>query len=84
MKWTQVQGKGRRVKEGSRRRREGTLLKQAHERTRDEGFFANNTHVLVSLTLHSRAAFVGLCGLDTFAEARHVEDMLCLQGKKRV
>jgi hypothetical protein len=42
----------------SRHRREDVLLKQAHERTRDEGFFANNTHVLVHLTLHSWTAFV--------------------------
>ena len=28
-------------------RRKDVLLKQAHERTCDEGFFANNMHVLV-------------------------------------
>ena len=31
----------------SRHRREDVLLKQAHERTCDERFFANDTHVLV-------------------------------------
>jgi len=30
---------------------EDVLLKQVHERARDESFFANNTHVLVCLTL---------------------------------
>jgi hypothetical protein len=34
------------------------LLKQAHERTRDEGFFANNGHVSVRLTFRSLAAFL--------------------------
>jgi len=43
----------------SRHRREDVLLKQACERTRDERFFANDTHVLVLLTLCSWAAFVG-------------------------
>lgn len=41
-----------------RHRREDVLLKQAHERTRDEGDFAHNMHVLVRLTLHTRAVFV--------------------------
>ena len=39
--------------------KEDVLLKQARERTRDEGLFANNTHILVILTWHSWAAFVG-------------------------
>jgi hypothetical protein len=30
-----------------RHRRKNVLLKQARERTRDEGFFANDMHVLV-------------------------------------
>ena len=30
-----------------------SLMMQARERTRDDEFFANNTHVLVHLTLHS-------------------------------
>ena len=34
-------------------RREDALLKQAHEATHDEGLFANNTYVLVCLTLSS-------------------------------
>jgi hypothetical protein len=38
---------------------EDVLLKQACERTRDEGFFAKDTQVLVCLTLCSPAAFVG-------------------------
>jgi hypothetical protein len=42
----------------SRPRRKDVLLKQAHESTHEEGVFANNTHVLVCLTLHSWAAFV--------------------------
>ena len=37
----------------SRHRRKDVLLKQACERTRDKGFFANNTHVLAYFTLHS-------------------------------
>jgi len=37
----------------SRHRREDVLLNQACERTHDEGFFANDVHVLVRLTLHS-------------------------------
>ena len=41
----------------SRHRREDVLLKQIHEITRDKGFFANSTHMLVHLTL------LGLCGL---------------------
>jgi hypothetical protein len=41
------------------------LLKQAHERTCDEGLFDNGTHVLVCLTVFS----------DSHAEVRHVEDM---------
>lgn len=41
-----------------RHRREDVLLKQAHERTRDEGDFAHNMHVLVRLTLRTRAVFV--------------------------
>ena len=36
-----------------RHRRENVLLKQAREGTRDEGFFANDTHVLVCLRMHS-------------------------------
>jgi hypothetical protein len=43
----------------SRHSREDILLKQAHERTHDKGFFANSTHVSVSLTLHSWTPFVG-------------------------
>ena len=35
----------------SRHRRKDVLLKQACERTRDEGVFANNTHGLFCLTL---------------------------------
>ena len=31
--------------------REDVLLKQTHKKTRDRGFFANNTHILVHLTL---------------------------------
>jgi hypothetical protein len=42
----------------SRQRRELVLRKQAHEKTCDERFFANCTHVLVHLTLHSWATFV--------------------------
>jgi hypothetical protein len=37
--------------------RKDVLLRQAHERTREEGFFASNMHVLVLLTMH-RVAFV--------------------------
>jgi len=39
-------------------RKEDVLLKQTLERVCDEGFFANNTHVLVCLTLHSWATFI--------------------------
>ena len=42
----------------SRHRREDILLKQTHERTHDEGFFVNNTHVIVCHTLLSWVAFV--------------------------
>jgi hypothetical protein len=35
----------------SSHRRKDVLLKQEHESTRDEGFFANNTHVIILLTL---------------------------------
>lgn len=38
---------------GSRHRRKDVLIKQACERTCDKGFFANNRHVLVCLTLCS-------------------------------
>jgi hypothetical protein len=34
-------------------KRKDVLLNPAHERTHDEGFFANNTDILVCLTLHS-------------------------------
>ena len=37
----------------NRHRRKDVLLKQARERTYNEGCFANNTHVLVCLTLRS-------------------------------
>jgi hypothetical protein len=37
----------------SRHRREDILLKQAREMTHDERFFANDTHVLIRLTLCS-------------------------------
>ena len=43
----------------SRHRRKDVLLKQTCERTCDEGFFANDKHVLVHLTLCSCAACVG-------------------------
>jgi hypothetical protein len=70
-------------------RREDVLLIWIYERTHDEGLYANNTHVLVHLTLHSWAAFFGtprtwadrmhvlmqdLCWGKTQSEARHVED----------
>jgi hypothetical protein len=93
----------------SRHRRKGVLLKQARVRTGGEGVSANNTHVLVRLTLHSWAAFVRTPGethqknfwccavvswrflrlwligrvtsaeTDTHAEARHMEDVWCLE-----
>jgi hypothetical protein len=44
----------------SRHRRENALLKQARERTHDEGFVTKDTHVLVHLTLHSWDALAGL------------------------
>jgi hypothetical protein len=63
LKWTQV--KGCLLKQTcagtfhwSRHRWKDVLLKQACERTSDEEFLANNTHVLVHLTLHSWALFV--------------------------
>jgi hypothetical protein len=34
-------------------RRKDVLLKQAHERTHDERFFANKMHELVHLTFHN-------------------------------
>jgi hypothetical protein len=59
LKWTRCE-RLRQTREGrfrwSRHRREDALLKQARERTRGEGAFADNTHALVCLTLHSWAA----------------------------
>lgn len=62
LEWTRAKGL-RQTGEGmfcwSRHRRKDVLLKQACERTQDEGFFANSAHVLVCLTLCSCAPFVG-------------------------
>jgi hypothetical protein len=44
----------------SRHRREGVLLKQAHERRRDEGICANDMHVLVCLTCSIELHLSGL------------------------
>jgi hypothetical protein len=41
------------IREGTEAQTQDVLLMQARERTRDDEFFANNTHVLVHLTLHS-------------------------------
>lgn len=48
-------------------KREDVLLKKARERTR-EGFFANDTHLLVCLTLHfiskdqnAKVSFIDMC-----------------------
>jgi hypothetical protein len=70
----------------SRHGREDALLKHVCERIRDEGFFASNPHVLIRLTLCSWAdcwdsTDLGL--LDAHAEARHMEDMGCLEGRNR-
>lgn len=37
------------------------MLKQAHERTHDEGFFANDTHVLVHFTCVVELQLSRLC-----------------------
>ena len=62
--------------------REDVLLKQACERT-NEGFFANNMHVLVCLTL-----LVELClgskDLDVHAEAHeHIHLRTCMKVKEQ-
>jgi hypothetical protein len=46
------------------------MLKQAHERTRGEGFSANDTHVLACLTLCSYIPFL--------RRERHHEKLLVL------
>jgi hypothetical protein len=50
---------GKHVKEYFWHRWKDVLLKQARERPCDEGFFHNDMHVLVHLTLYSWAPFVG-------------------------
>jgi hypothetical protein len=71
----------------SRHRREDVLFMQTCERTRDEGLFANDTHVLVHLALHSELHLLGCHGdsgwLDAHVEARHMEDTWCLEGLNR-
>jgi hypothetical protein len=59
----------------SRHRREDGLLEQTHERTCDEGFFADNTHVLVFLHCVFEIQLVGTLEsgwLDACAEVRPV------------
>ena len=76
----------------SRHRWKDVLLKHTCERTHDKGFFANNIHVLVRLTMHSWAAFVRI--LWTWSDwmyvlrqnmcwGVHMDDTWCLEGINR-
>jgi hypothetical protein len=77
----------------SRHERKDVLLRKACERTHDEGFFANSTHVLISKTfcwcasaflllLGTQADWqsdVSICRGKAHAKARPMEDTWCLE-----